>query len=107
MSRFLGSGPYTCSTCDEEYYLNFIDEKFYKWDSNSNPKFARMSMCESCGIQEAAKNIIELLKKDRMPAYLFREMKFLEDAIDTWEYLQRDKCSGCKHERDGCQTHDQ
>ncbi len=46
MSAYLGSGPYTCYLCQDEYDIVFADERFY---GNISTVHATLLFCEKCG----------------------------------------------------------
>ena len=105
MSAYLGSGPYTCGTCKEEYNVTFVDERIYKVDG-ANPEFANFGTCEDCGIKEAIEKLIKLANADKLPFGTFHIAYELSSLLEDWTYRERDKCLNCGHERAGCQYHD-
>jgi hypothetical protein len=105
MSSYLGSGPYTCFTCKEEYDLIFADPKIYTL-KNVNPEFARFDTCDSCGADEVMEGLIKHTKEGRLRYGGFHLVEKLYKALEDWCFEQRENCSNCGHERAGCQYHD-
>lgn len=106
MSAYVGSGPYTCHICKEEYDIEYVDERFYTV-KEPNPEFSTFDMCNTCGAEKAIKSLIKHTKEGRLIHGNFHIVKKLFQLLEDWYDAERKKCVSCQHERNGCQYHDE